>query len=266
MKRISSRQNSLVSKYRDVAAGNEHGLMLLDGAHLVAEALAVRVPVTHLMVSSEAAGRDDIRSLVADAERAGAEVTSATAPVMRAVSPVRSTSPIVGLAVRPRAGEAQLYRAPAPLVLIACGVQDPGNVGAIARAAEAAGASGLVAADACADPFGWKALRGSMGSAFRLPIAVDRSIEHAVSRARHHGCRVLAMVPRDGEGLHAADLTGPTAILVGGEGHGLPAALVNAAECKVTIPMNAPVESLNTAVTAALILYEARRQRTAQPV
>ena len=259
--RISSRQNALVGRYKGVAAGDDHGLMLLDGIHLIAEAMSARVVITDVMVSSEAAERADIRPIVEDLERAGANLVIATAPVMRAVSPVRSASPIVALAARPRSGESLLYRPLPPLVLIACGVQEPGNVGAIARVSEAAGATGLVAADACADPFGWKALRGSMGSALRLPIVVDRSIEHAVARARHHGCRILAMVPREGDGLYDADLTGPTASLVGGEGQGLPPSLVDAAERRVTIPMNAPVESLNTAVTAALILYEARRQR-----
>jgi TrmH family RNA methyltransferase len=261
MPRISSRQNALVSKYRSVAAGDEHGLLLLDGVHLVGEALAARLPLTHVLVADDAADHPDIKPLVAAAERAGAEIATATAPVMRAVSPVRSASPIVALAGRPRSGEAQVYKREPALVLIACGVQDPGNVGAITRVAEAAGASGLVATDACADPFGWKALRGSMGSALRLPIVIDRSIEHAVARARHHGCRILAMVPREGDNLYEADLSGPTAILVGGEGHGLPEPLVRAAEVRVTIPMHAPVESLNTAVTAGLILYEARRQR-----
>jgi TrmH family RNA methyltransferase len=261
VQRISSRQNALVHRYKSVASGNEHGLMLLDGIHLITEAMAARVAITDVIVSSEAADRADIRPIMEDIERTGASLVVATAPVMRAVSPVRSASPIVALAARPRAGESLLYRPLPALVLIACGVQEPGNVGAIARVTEAAGATGLVAADACADPFGWKALRGSMGSALRLPIVVDRSIEHAVARARHHGCRILAMVPRDGDGLYDADLTGPTAILVGGEGQGLPPALVDAAERRVTIPMNPPVESLNTAVTAALILYEARRQR-----
>ena len=263
MQRISSRQNPVVVKYKNAAAGDDHGLMLLDGVHLVGEALAARIPVTHVLVAAEAVERAEIAPLVETAVRAGAEVATATAPVMRAASPVRSSSPIVALASRPQPGEGRLYGRTPALVLIACGVQDPGNIGAIARAVEAAGGSGLVATNGCADPFGWKALRGSMGSAFRLPIVVDRSIEHAVARARHHGCRIVAMVPRDGQPLDSADLGGPTVVLVGGEGHGLPAPLVDAAEVRVTIPMQPPVESLNTATSAALILYEARRQRVA---
>jgi TrmH family RNA methyltransferase len=263
MQRISSRQNSIVAKYKNVAAGDDETLMLLDGAHLVGEALSARVPLTHVLVAAEAADRSDIRPIVEGAVRAGVTVAAASAPVMRAASPVRSSSPIVALAGRPQPGEAKVYGRRPALVLIACGVQDPGNLGAIARAVEAAGGSGLVATNGCADPFGWKALRGSMGSAFRLPIVIDRSIEHAVARARHHGCRIVAMVPREGQSLDSVDLSGPTVVLVGGEGHGLPASLVDAAEVRVTIPMQPPVESLNTATTAALILYEARRQRLA---
>jgi TrmH family RNA methyltransferase len=267
MQRISSRQNAIVSKYKNVAKGGDHRLMLLDGIHLVGEALAAQVPLEHVLVAAEAADRSDIRPLVDRAAKAGAQVATANAPVMSAVSPVRSASPIVGLAARPQPGESRLYGRKPALVLIACGVQDPGNLGAIARAVEAAGGSGLVATNGCADPFGWKSLRGSMGSALRLPIVVDRSIEHAVARARHHGCRIVAMVPREGQPLETVDLRGPSVVLVGGEGHGLPASLVDAAEVRVTIPMQPPVESLNTATTAALILYEARRQRLpAKPV
>ena len=154
----------------------------------------------------------------------------------------------------------RLY-AGAALVLIAIDVQDPGNLGAIVRVAEAAGATGLVAAGGSANPFGWKALRGSMGSAFRLPIASEISADEAVAEARRRGCRVIAAVPRDGRPVFGADLTGPIAVLIGGEGHGLSSAVTDAADDRITIPMQPPVESLNAAVTTALIVYEARRQR-----
>ncbi len=140
-------------------------------------------------------------------------------------------------------------------------MQDPGNVGAIVRVAEAGGASGVVCAGACADPFGWKALRGSMGSALRLPILVHRDTREAIDEARRHGCRIVATVPRGGRPLFDADLRGPIAVLIGGEGPGLAASQLEDADERMTIPMQPPVESLNAAVTAALIVYEARRQR-----
>jgi RNA methyltransferase, TrmH family len=184
-----------------------------------------------------------------------------SAAVMAALSPVKSSSTIVALADRPSNATNRLYAGTSPLVAIAVDVQDPGNVGAIIRVAEAAGASGVVAAGACANPFGWKGLRGSMGSALRVPIASTLDAIAAVDDARAHGCRILAALPRGGRSVFDADFTGPTAVAIGGEGPGLPASIVAAADERVTIPMQAPVESLNTAVAAALVLYEASRQR-----
>jgi TrmH family RNA methyltransferase len=153
------------------------------------------------------------------------------------------------------------YEDASPFVLIACDVQDPGNLGAIVRVAEAGGASGVVAAGVSADPFGWKALRGSMGSALRLPIVKQSRVADAIALARDRGCRVVATAPRGGRALFDADLRGSLAVLLGAEGAGLPREVLDSADDQLTIPMNPAVESLNTAVTAALVVYEGRRQR-----
>jgi TrmH family RNA methyltransferase len=145
-------------------------------------------------------------------------------------------------------------------VVAAVDVQDPGNVGAIVRVAEAGGATGVVVAGASADPFGWKALRGSMGSALRMPIYIKKG-PYAFDEARRHGCRIVATSPRGGRSVFDLDLTGPLVVVIGGEGPGLPPALLKSADDHVTVPMQSPVESLNAAVTTALIVYEARRQR-----
>jgi RNA methyltransferase, TrmH family len=260
VRRISSRQNALVATFRDAARGNIADRVLLDGVHLVTEGFAAGLRVRDVVVSTDALSRPEILSLAEEAGRAGAAVMAATAPVMSAVSPVRSASPIVAIADRPNhAG--RMFGGKNPFVLIACDIQDPGNVGAIARVAEAAGAAGLIVAGVSADPFGWKALRGSMGSALRLPLEVVPSIAAAIARARQAGCRIIATVPRGGDTLATASLDGPVAVLIGGEGQGLTNEAVAAADDCLTIPMETPVESLNAAVTAALIAYEARRQR-----
>jgi len=258
-RRISSRHNDSVARYRRAARGDEPTLVLLDGEHLVLEAAAASIAIRHVLVSSEAAALPAHRGLLERLDRAGVEIAIATAPVVAAASPVRSPSPIVALADRP--SPADVFRAAPPLVVIAGDVQDPGNLGAIVRVAEAAGVSGVIAAGRSADPFGWKALRGSMGSALRLPLAVCPTVDAAAAAARAHGCRIVATVPRAGTPLFDANLTGPLAIFIGGEGPGLPAAMVTAADERVTVPMQPPVESLNTAVTAALVAYEAMRQR-----
>jgi tRNA G18 (ribose-2'-O)-methylase SpoU len=104
-----------------------------------------------------------------------------------------------------------------------------------------------------------------MGSALRLPIASAIEADEAIADARRRGCRIVASVPRGGQSLFDVDLTGPIAVLIGGEGPGLPPSLLDTADERLTIPMQAPVESLNAAVTAALIVYEAHRQRTGRP-
>ncbi len=234
--------------------------MLLDGAHLLADALRGGVVVRHAAATQAAQEQPDIREIVAALVRAGVEVVTVSESVMDALSPVRSSAGLVALADRPAGSVDRIFEGAPPLVVIGVDIQDPGNVGAIVRVAEAGGATAVVAAGASADPFGWKALRGSMGSALRLPLAA-LSTDAAVDQARRHGCRILATAPRGGRSLFAADLTGALAILIGGEGQGLAPSLADAADDCVTIPMQPPVESQNAAVTAALIVYEAKRQR-----
>jgi len=259
---ITSRQNPLVARFRTAARGDVGGVMLLDGAHLIADAIAAAITFQLAAVTPASSEDAGIRALVESLQRDGVEVIVVSASVMDAVSPVKTPSGIVALAQRPAVGADRMYGGPAALVVSAIDVQDPGNLGAIVRVAEAAGATGFVAAGGSANPFGWKALRGSMGSALRLPIASEVTPDEAIADARQHGCRIVAAVPREGRSLFAVDLTGPVHILIGGEGQGLPASLTDAADDRVTIAMQAPVESLNAAVTAALLVYEARRQRT----
>ena len=101
-----------------------------------------------------------------------------------------------------------------------------------------------------------------MGSALRLPISLATSAHDAVADARRCGASVVATVPRDGVPPDKARLTGPLALLIGGEGLGLVPDVLHDADQRVSIPMQAPVESLNAAVAAAVLLYEARRQRS----
>jgi TrmH family RNA methyltransferase len=260
---ISSRQNPLVARYRAARDHRDRGAVLLDGVHLVGDAVAAGLSLRDVVVSADSADRADVGELLRRLSRARVPVTTASPAVMAALSPVRSPSAVVALIDRPSAAESRVFGGASPLVVVAADIQDPGNLGAVVRVAEAAGATGVVTAGRSADPYGWKAIRGSMGSALRLPICSAPDAAAAVETGRRRGCRILATTPRDGRSLFAVDLTGPSAIVVGGEGSGLPDAIVEAADGRITIPMQTPVESLNAAVSAAVILYEARRQRSA---
>jgi RNA methyltransferase, TrmH family len=259
---LTSRRNPIVARYRSVAHGEAPGLLLLDGAHLVAEALAAGIAVEHAVASADAGGDREIAGLMTQLSARGVDTAIASTAVMAGVSPLRSPSAIVAIARRPEHDGKRMYGSDPSLVLIVSDVQDPGNMGAVVRVAEAGGATGVLAAGISADPFGWKALRGSMGSTLRLPVARVDDVSRAVADARTNGCRLIATSPRGGKSLFDVDLRSPSAVLIGGEGGGLSDALIDAADERMTIPMEPPVESLNAAVTAAVIVYEARRQRT----
>jgi len=261
VRRISSRSNPLVSRFRDVARGRgPDGVILLDGDHLVDEALASGITLDTVALAESTLDRYS-DGLVDRCERAGAQVVRVPAPVLAAMSPVRHPSGVVALAAAcPATLEDAVAQGP-QLVLVLDGIQDAGNVGAIIRAADGCGATGLITTDGTADPFGWKALRGAMGSTFRLPIAVREPASAVVKRLRSRGIAIVAAVPRHGTPLPAFELRQPVAILLGGEGAGLPDSLVTAADRRLSIPMRPPVESFNVAITAALILYEASKQR-----
>ena len=261
MRRISSRSNPLVTRFRDAARGRgARGVILLDGEHLVEEALDSAVTLDTVAIAESLVDRH-ADGLVDRLTRAGAEIVRVPTAVMAAMSPVREPSGIVALATARPAALDEVAAASPQLVLVLNGIQDAGNVGAIIRAADGCGATGVIAIEGTADPFGWKALRGAMGSTFRLPVAVRQPAAAAIDFLKSRRVAIVATVPRLGTPLPDAQLRGPVAILLGGEGAGLPEDLVASADERVSIPMRPPVESLNVAITAALILYEAAKQR-----
>ena len=255
---ITSRQHPIVKEFRELARGGGP-LILLDGWHLLGEAAAARVAVEKIAICGPPTTRE--QEVVDRLRRAGAQIVDVSGSVLNALSPVNSPTGVVASARRPLvASDAILHPTPA-LVLAATGLQDPGNAGAIIRSAAAAGATGVVLDESSADPWGWKALRASMGSAFHLPVLRSRGMGSLLKDWRQAGLRIAATVPRNGTSMHNVDFTKPTVLLLGGEGAGLADALVESADVRVTIPMRGGIESLNAAVAAAVLLYEAQRQR-----
>lgn len=259
---MTSRQNALVKRFRALA--QERGTdseVLLDGAHLVEEALASGIRVDTAMFS-ESALRGRLARLARAVERTGTRAVAVADAVFPTASPVQHASGVVAIARVATASMDDVLRPRPSLLLVLDGIQDPGNLGAIVRAAEACGATGVIIGKGSADAFGWKALRGAMGSSLRIPIVQRVPTAEAVQRVKAAGVRVFAAVPRDGTPLPDCDLRADAAVLLGGEGAGLTDRLIATADARLTIPMNSPVESLNVAVASALVLYEASRQRT----
>jgi TrmH family RNA methyltransferase len=255
---ITSRQHSVVKAFRTAARGDA-AMALVDGWHLLAEAERADLAIETVAVAGEPPDGTTANLLRALGRRA--RVISVSGDVMKAISPVRTPSGVAALVgKRPSTLGALLSHDPA-LVLVAVDVQDPGNAGAIVRAAEAGGSDGVVFCGEAADPWGWKALRASMGSTFRLAVAREADAAAVCRTLRGAGLALVATVPRGGAPMQEADLRRRMALLVGGEGEGLAPALIDAADLRVSIPMAAGVESLNVAVAAALLVYESRRQR-----
>lgn len=264
---LTSRRHPFVARCRALATQRRTGdpEVLLDGPHLVAEALAAGIPIEVAAVGPRLL-EDPAHHGLLDALRvAGVGLYQAAAEVLEAASPVRSPGGVVAIARFAATEPERVFRSGSDLVVASMGVQDPGNVGAIVRCAEAAGATGMVVTSGSADPLGWKALRGSAGSAFRLPLATGIDAAQACALARVHGLRVVATCPAGGCDLDECDLAGPVMLLLGGEGPGLAPDLLESADVRLRIPLKPPVESLNVAVAAGVILFEARRQRKCRP-
>ena len=153
-----------------------------------------------------------------------------------------------------------LERASAGPLVVAAGLQDPGNLGTILRSAEAFGAAGVFLTEGTVSPYNSKVLRGSAGSIFRLPFLQVSSGELIVL-LRRHGVRMLATSSHKGTSLHEVSWALPLAIFIGNEGAGLPREILHQMDETLVIPQAAQVESLNAGVAGSIVLYEAARNR-----
>lgn len=150
-----------------------------------------------------------------------------------------------------------------PLIAVLDGVQDPGNAGVLIRTADAAGCSGVILTRGCADLFAAKTVRSTMGSLFHLPVLAGIAHSELAAALAAAAVPIAATALEAAVPYHDADLTGPLAIVFGNEGQGVTPDLLAAAGCRLVIPLYGRAESLNVATAAAVILFEAARQRRA---
>jgi TrmH family RNA methyltransferase len=251
-RRVESRQNSRIKELRaGLARGVRSPHIAVEGLHLTEEAAKSGLQLHTVFIRE---GNEGLLEHLAVGE---AEVLIVTEEVFQSATLTEHPQGIAALVEAPQfTVEAMLNGI--PLVVIAAGLQDPGNLGTLVRSAEAFGASGMILLPGTVSLWNAKTLRASSGSAFRLPV-VTLTAEDAFATLHTHGVRIFAAVARDGGS--EADLRGPSALLVGNEGSGLPEAWIAQADGRVTIPLPGAVESLNAAVAGSVLLYEAMRQR-----
>jgi TrmH family RNA methyltransferase len=257
---VRSRANPLFRRLRALKErGGGRDLCLLEGPKLVEEALAARIEIAETVVAPEVEASPRGAAVLLALRERGVPVRRLHGGLVASLSEAETSQGLLALARRPTFEEASLFGG-TPLIVVAVGVQNPGNLGGLLRTAEAAGATGAYLAEGCADPFSWKALRGSMGSAFRLPHVRVRSAEAILDRLEARGVAVLATAADGERSYDDVDLTGPVALIFGSEGAGLPSPLARRV-ARLRVPLVSPVESLNVGVAAGVLLFEAARQR-----
>ncbi len=232
---------------------------LLEGPDLVGEAIASGLEPETVLATPAWLKTPEGQALRSRLTAPPLEVEPA---ILDGLTDADSPRGVLALVHLPRSGAAALPIRADGVYLYLDGLQDPGNLGALARVAEAAGAAGLALAPGTVHPNHPRALRASAGSLLRLPVAVAAEPGDVDSRLASVRPRWMAMVPRGGATLWEADLGGTLVLAVGAEGPGLSAALEARAELRVTIQIETPVESLNVTVAAALALFEVRRRRS----
>ncbi len=253
---ISSRSNPTIRRLRRLMRERTDSAVL-EGPDLIAEAVTAGIPVEAVLATPRFLAGAEARRLQRLLERPPRAVSPA---LLDELADADSPRGVVAIGRLPRAGAETLPVADG-VYLYLDGVQQPANLGALARVAEAAGARALALAAASAHPNHPRALRASAGSLLRLPVAIGVTPAALAARLAPRRPRWIALDPHEGVDLWQADLEGNAVLALGAEGPGLSPGAAEPAELRLRIAMAPPVESLNVTVAAALVLFELRRRR-----
>jgi len=250
-----------IAALRGARERRESGRIVVDGGREIGRALAAGIRGREILVAESGPRDAEAAAALAAADAAGVPRLPVTAELLARLAFGDRDDGILLVADAPGTDPADLRLPPAPLVGVVEGVEKPGNLGAILRSADGAGVDALLVADPRADPWNPNAIRASLGTVFHVPLAVcDAATARALLAAA--GVRVVTTRVDGALPYTAADLTGGVAIVLGSEADGLTAGWSGPEVTAVRIPMRGIADSLNVSVSAALLFYEALRQRT----
>jgi TrmH family RNA methyltransferase len=246
-------------RLRDHAERDATGLTIVDGAREILRALDAGVRVEQAFIAPDLLRSDD-GFAVADRLRHRPTTLEVSPAVLSRVAFGQRSDGVVAIVATPTRSLDELALPPDPLVVVAEAIEKPGNLGAIVRTADGAGADAVIAADPRTDLFNPNAIRASLGTIFALP-AVSATATATLDWLIAHGIRAVAARPDTTTAYTDADLRGPLAIVLGSEAEGLGGIWSDPRVQAVAIPMRGLADSLNVSIAAAVLLYEARRQR-----
>jgi TrmH family RNA methyltransferase len=276
---ITSVHNPRVKEWAqllDKKGRDRQGRYIVEGVHLVQEALRAMAPLEHVLYSLERG----LPSGLSPDDAPQAAWIGVSEAVLRKCTDTPSPQPVAAIVRKQPSQLEQLWNDPAvqgsrqaygngsgngvPLVVVVDGVQDPGNLGTIIRSADAAGATGVLIGHGSADLYNPKTVRSTMGSLFHLPI-VEARLDEALPQAQEHGICLISAELGVVQNCFQYDWRRPTWIIVGNEANGVSDLARSYVNERVTIPMLGRAESLNAAMAATVLLYEAMRQRFFSP-
>ncbi len=263
MTTITSRQNPRVKdtvRLRDRRHREKQGQILIDGARELTRAIRCGVQVAEVFICETLCDSEDSRRLLEMLPECGAEVLQVTEGVFEKLAFGHRTEGLLGVAEMPRARLDDLRVPSDALVAVLEGVEKPGNLGAVLRSADAAGLSAVIAADARTDLYNPNAIRASLGTIFTMPVCAATT-QQTLDWLRGQGLAVFAARVDGSTAYTLADFCRPAAIVLGSEAHGLSAAWSADDVMAVHLPMAGVADSLNVSAAAAVLFYEARRQR-----
>lgn len=260
---INSRDNSLLRHARAVRDGKVDEQIFIEGLRLSVEALRSQLVIDAVIASEELVRKEKAAAVFAELADAAKRTGTVSEKLLESISYTKTPQGIVVLAHRPEASEQRLNASltDSTLLVMLHQLNNPVNVGAILRTAEAAGATGIITTKNTSDPFSPKSLRGAMGSAFRLPVWRNTDFNTAVAWCRERKISLIGTAATAKMRHMDWNWKRPSALVLGPESTGLSEEELSATDQTVSIPMQGEVESLNVSVAAGILLYEAARQR-----
>ncbi len=265
MATITSVQNARVKaavRLRDRRHREKQGRIIIDGARELMRAFSAGVRVAEVFVCEARCQTEQSRRLLGMLANGDAEVLETAEPVFEKIAFGNRAEGVVAVAETPPAGIEDLVLPADPIVAVLEGVEKPGNIGAVVRSADGAGLSALIVADARTDLYNPNAIRASLGTIFTMPVAAAGAAE-TLAWLRRRELRLFAARVDGSVPYTDADFGGPTAIVLGSEAQGLTEAWRGPDVTGVRIAMLGTADSLNVSATAAVLFYEALRQRSA---